>query len=84
MILKGYHISKYDNCIYFGGSNQSGVAYLLLYVDDMLIASKHKSEIKRLKNLLKSEFEMKDLGNIKEIIGMDILRDRAVGTLFSS
>ncbi|KAK9220923.1 hypothetical protein WN944_009347 [Citrus x changshan-huyou] len=49
MVSKGYHISKYDSCVYFGGSYQGGVAYLLLYVDDMLIASKYKLEIERLK-----------------------------------
>ncbi|KAH9753660.1 hypothetical protein KPL71_015154 [Citrus sinensis] len=35
--------------------------YLLLYVDDILIASKNKDEIERLKKQLASEFEMKDL-----------------------
>ncbi|KAH9651061.1 hypothetical protein KPL70_026606 [Citrus sinensis] len=84
MVSKGYHRSRYDSCVYFGGSDQGGVAYLLLYVDDMLIASKYKSEIERLKNLLKAEFEMKDLGNAKRILGMDIIRDRSAGTLFLS
>ncbi|KAH9659867.1 hypothetical protein KPL70_024018 [Citrus sinensis] len=84
MVSKGYHKSRYDSCVYFGGSNQGGVAYLLLYVDDMLIASKYKSEIERLKNLLKAEFEMKDIGNAKRILGMDIIRDRSAGTLFLS
>ncbi|KAH9744862.1 hypothetical protein KPL70_003863 [Citrus sinensis] len=84
MVSKGYHRSRYDSCVYFGGSDQGGVAYLLLYVDDMLIASKYKSEIERLKNLLKVEFEMKDLGNAKRILGMDIIKDRSAGTLFLS
>ncbi|KAH9662167.1 hypothetical protein KPL70_024758 [Citrus sinensis] len=84
MVSKGYHRSRYDSCVYFGGSNQGGAAYLLLYVDDMLIASKYKSEIERLKNLLNAEFEMKDLGNAKRILGMDIIRNRSAGTLFLS
>ena len=54
---------------------------MLLYVDDMLIASKYKLEIERLKNPLKAEFEMKDLDNAKRILGMDITRDRSAGTL---
>ncbi|KAH9806493.1 hypothetical protein KPL71_002780 [Citrus sinensis] len=68
----------------FECKDQGGVAYLLLYVDDMLIASKYKSEIKRLKNMLKAEFEINDLGNAKRILGMDIIRDRSAGTLFLS
>ncbi|KAH9681558.1 CCHC-type domain-containing protein [Citrus sinensis] len=33
---------------------------------------------------IKTEFEMKDLGNAKRILGMDIIRDRSAGTLFLS
>ena len=46
--------------------------YLLLYVDDMLIACHDREEINHLKKLLKSEFEMKELGEAKRILGMDI------------
>ncbi|KAG8498395.1 hypothetical protein CXB51_006971 [Gossypium anomalum] len=59
---------------------QEGIfIYLLLYVDDMLIASNSKVEIERLKTQLNLEFEMKDLGEAKKIIGMKICRDRAHG-----
>lgn len=58
--------------------------YLLLYVDDMLIASKNSHDIKRLKNLLKGDFKIKNLGNAKRILDIDIYRDRVVGTLFLS
>ena len=39
--------------------------YLLMYVDDMLIASKSRSIIDKLKKDLSFEFEMKDLGEGK-------------------
>jgi hypothetical protein len=38
----------------------------------MLIASKSKVEINRLKAQLRTEFEMKDLGKAKKILGMQI------------
>jgi hypothetical protein len=44
--------------------------YLLLYVDDMLIASKSMFEVKKMKSLLSDEFEMKDLVGAKKIIGL--------------
>jgi len=56
--------------------------YLLLYVDDMLIATWDKYEIQKLKSLLCSEFEMKDMGAIKKILGMEIRRDHAHNKLF--
>lgn len=45
----GFHRRKYDSCVYFGSSDQERIAYLPLYVDDMLIANKYKSEIDKLK-----------------------------------
>ena len=56
MMTNGYRRSKYDSCVYLGGLDQSGVVCLLLYVDDMLIASKYKTKVDKLKNLLKDEF----------------------------
>nr|GEW86692.1 retrotransposon protein, putative, Ty1-copia subclass [Tanacetum cinerariifolium] len=58
--------------------------YLLLYVDDMLIAAKNMAVINDLKALLKSEFEMKDLGATKKILGMEICHDRKAGRLWVS
>ncbi|KAG8502301.1 hypothetical protein CXB51_002217 [Gossypium anomalum] len=55
--------------------------YLLLYVDDMLIASKSQKEIDKLKAQLNQEFKMKDLGEAKKILGMEISRDRQRGKL---
>ena len=55
--------------------------YLLLYVDDMLIASRSMKAVKELKKALSEEFEMKDLGPAQKILGMEICRDRGKGTL---
>ncbi|KAH9717217.1 hypothetical protein KPL71_021741 [Citrus sinensis] len=56
--------------------------YLLLYVDDMLIASKNIDEIERLKKQLASEFEMKDLGDVQKILRMEIRRDKKNGSVW--
>ena len=47
--------------------------YLLLYVDDMLIASRSRSEIDALKRDLSSEFEMKDLGEARKVLGLSLI-----------
>lgn len=57
---------------------------MLLYVDDILLASYDKDEIRKVKADLGVEFEMKDLGLAKMILGMDIVRDRNKGILFLS
>ena len=48
--------------------------FLLLYVDDMLIAGSSMREINNLKTRLSAAFEMKDLGPAKWILGMKISR----------
>ncbi|GJV58470.1 retrovirus-related pol polyprotein from transposon TNT 1-94 [Tanacetum coccineum] len=44
----------------------------VLYVDDMLIAAPNKDQIKELKDQLSNEFDMKDSGAAKRILGMEI------------
>ena len=83
MRSRGFNRSNYDSCVYLKTVNGS-VIYLLLYVDDILIAAKDKSEITKLKAQLSKEFEMKDLGAVKKILGMKIIRDRKSGKLYLS
>ncbi|KAH9762947.1 hypothetical protein KPL70_001004 [Citrus sinensis] len=82
MISHGYCRSQYDSCVYFKTLSSEDRIYLLLNVDDMLIACKKKEEIERLKMELNTAFEMKDLGTATRILGMQIVRNRSKGTLF--
>nr|AAT44257.1 putative polyprotein [Oryza sativa Japonica Group] len=83
MFSQKFRRSNYDSCVYLKVVDGSSI-YLLLYVDDMLIAAKDKSEIEKLKAQLSSEFEMKDLGAAKKILGMEITRERHSGKLYLS
>ncbi|KAL1223418.1 Retrovirus-related Pol polyprotein from transposon TNT 1-94 [Cardamine amara subsp. amara] len=78
---QGYSRSEYDPCVYLKCYKEDCYVYLLLYVDDMLVAAKDMKEIIKLKTILSSEFEMKDLGAASRILGMDISRDRSKGVL---
>jgi len=57
---------------------------IYMYVDDMLIASKDKNEIAKLKAQLNSEFQMKDLDAENKILGMKIIRERHAVRLYLS
>lgn len=57
---------------------------MLLYVDDMLITTKFKSDIPKLKDLLCAEFEMKNLGATQKILGMKIYKDKDQNKIFLS
>ncbi|GKA12355.1 retrotransposon protein, putative, ty1-copia subclass [Tanacetum coccineum] len=77
MLSNGFKRSSYDSCVYYRSYAPGEYIYLLLYVDDMLIACKSKAEIGSTKSLLKKEFDMKELGEAKKILGMEIVRDRS-------
>lgn len=74
VISNGHNSSSFDSCVYFKIESSGYFMYLLLYVDDMLIASGDVDAINKLKKLLNSEFEMKDSGVAKRILGMEIVR----------
>ncbi|KAJ4719824.1 Retrovirus-related Pol polyprotein from transposon TNT 1-94 [Melia azedarach] len=84
MIEIGYTRSPYDCCVYYSKATNGSLIYLVLYVDDMLIAAENKSDVQKLKDLLSIEFEMKDLGAARKILGMEIYRDRSKKKLFLS
>ncbi|KAH9648710.1 reverse transcriptase Ty1/copia-type domain-containing protein [Citrus sinensis] len=50
----------------------------------MLIACSEREDIEALKQLLNSEFDMKDLGPTKKILGMEIIRNRRNNTMILS
>jgi hypothetical protein len=83
MISNDFQRSQYDSCIYLKFVNGSPT-YLLLYIDDMLIVAKSMKEIAALKAQLSHEFDMKDLGVAKKILGMEMIRDRKSGLLYLS
>jgi hypothetical protein len=56
--------------VYYRQLSDGSLIYLLLYLDDMLIAAKSMFEVKRSKYLLGDEFEMKDLGSANKILGL--------------
>lgn len=58
--------------------------YLLLYVNDMLIARKTVKKIVKLKNQLNRKFEMNYSSETNKILGMEINRDKERGYLLDS
>ena len=81
ILSHGFTRSEYDICVYYKEYERDNYIYMLLYVDDILIASNSKSQVAELKQILSSEFEIKDLGDAKKILGMEITRDREKGVL---
>ncbi|KAK3013643.1 hypothetical protein RJ639_009259 [Escallonia herrerae] len=55
-----------------GRVDWEGLILVLLYVDDMIITSDNLSSIRTLKISLSQQFEMKDLGDIRHFLGLEV------------
>ena len=69
-----------DDCVYVrrkGGH----ILIIALYVDDLLIACDDMDMLNETKRQLSGRFKMKDLGESRIILGMDIARDASTRTL---
>lgn len=65
---------KYDYCLYIvNGKND--IIYLILFVDDLLICSVNRKKLECIKSLLSKKFLMKDMGEVKTYLGMNIEYD---------
>lgn len=64
--------------------NKHDMIYLVLNINDILLACKNMNRIDMLKQQLKNEFDINDLGLARNILGMDIRRDRSTRSLFLS
>ena len=65
-----------ESCIYKKVSGSS-VAFLILYVDDILLIGNNVELLESIKGYLNKSFSMKDLGEAAYILGIKIYRDRS-------
>ncbi|RDX78234.1 hypothetical protein CR513_41521, partial [Mucuna pruriens] len=74
--LYGFEANVVDDCVYhkFSGSKY---IFLVLYIDDILLASSDTSLLHETKRFLTKNFKMKDFGEASFLLGIQILRDRS-------
>lgn len=71
----GLNASKVEPCVYTGNIDNHNVI-IVVYVDDLLLASKSLKAIRKIKLALSTSFKMKDLGPVTEMLGIQIERER--------
>ncbi|KAL9266757.1 Retrovirus-related Pol polyprotein from transposon TNT 1-94-like protein, partial [Drosera capensis] len=84
MTSHGYQRFKADLCVYFKRFTKGKFLILLLYVDDMLVTGQDAQMIVMLKKEMSQAFDMKDMGQARQILGMQITRDRKAKRLWLS
>ena len=73
----GFKQSHSDKCLYIFKSEE-GICYLMCHVDDLLFVGTSNSIIDKLSTLLGTHFEIKDLGQIKHFLGIDVIKENGV------
>ncbi len=73
ILKQGFTQSKLDYSLF---TRTQGTIFisLLVYVDDILIASNDMSTMHALKDSLHAEFKLKDLGNLKYFLGLEVAK----------
>ncbi|KAF7815191.1 Retrovirus-related Pol polyprotein from transposon TNT 1-94 [Senna tora] len=79
-ISADYHVylgeADYD-IVHLYEESGSKFIFLVLYVDDILLASSDLDLLNETKSFLSAAFEMKDLGEASYVLGIEIRRDRS-------
>lgn len=81
--LIGFKATESEKCIYVGRFGVQGqtVVYLLVYVDDILVACKDRNLMKKIKQKIHQKFPIKDKGPLKYFLNMHFSRDRKARTM---
>ena len=70
----GFRCSKTDKCLYIFGKPGQEKCFVLVHVDDMVMASVDESFIQEIVSKIAEKFEIVSLGDIKQFLGMRVER----------
>ena len=76
----GLHPNPYDSAVYMGTVDGDHVI-IGVYVDDMPLLASSITAIVKVKHFLANKYDIKDLGEIKFILGIRVSRNRAARTI---
>jgi hypothetical protein len=72
MVGLGFKQRQRDNTLFVKHSKTRGVTVLLVYVDDIIVTGDDEEEQKLLGQHLAKEFEIKTLGKLKYLLGIEV------------
>jgi len=75
IISFGFTMVSEDHCVYVKRTTR-GIMFLTLYVDDILLVGNNLEMINATKQWLSSVFKMKDMGEARYVLSVEIVRNR--------
>ena len=76
MLKFGYHQSQGDHTLFIKQSPKKKIIALIVYVDDIIVTEDDVKEMQNLKRKLAKKFEIKDLGNLRHFLGIEVTRSK--------
>jgi len=71
-VISGFQTSDVDFSLYVKKTDH-GIVVIVIYVDDLIITRDSDVNISDLKKLLKQKFEMKDLGELRYFVSIEVI-----------
>jgi hypothetical protein len=72
LVKSGFQTSNADFSLYVKKTDH-GIVVIVIYVDDLIITRDNDADIFDLKKLLKQKFEMKDLGELRYFLSIEVI-----------
>ncbi|KFD64813.1 hypothetical protein M514_23025 [Trichuris suis] len=71
----GFQPNRADPCLFSRKEKDNSITYILLYVDDLLIAGSSSKLTRDVGQQLNTYFEIKDFGEVSQYMGMEVERE---------
>ena len=79
---QGFHPSPADPCIYIRANPSGQLSVIVgLYVDDLIPGGPDTVALHQFKAAIARRFDVKDMGELAFLLGMEVVRDRTAGTI---
>jgi Reverse transcriptase (RNA-dependent DNA polymerase)/gag-polypeptide of LTR copia-type/Integrase core domain/GAG-pre-integrase domain/Zinc knuckle len=80
MIKFKFTQAEADHCVYTLIEDGKHIV-VIIYVDDLIVMATDKASIDQVRDQLKSEFDIKELGEMTYCLGIEVIRDRKLKTI---
>lgn len=72
----GFQQGRADPCLFSKKSENGEIVYILIYVDDMVVASVSEAEVDQVEKLLKIRISLSSLGEVSHFLGIRVTKDK--------
>ncbi|CAN0048367.1 unnamed protein product, partial [Heterosigma akashiwo] len=76
LLSQGFQRSGYKSCLYVRRDSSGGELMVAVCIDDLVISGRTSAMVSNFKRSLASKYDLTDLGELSQILGIKVTRDR--------